>query len=111
VTGAWALKRDRWEEYHIILNAQRYELKTPEPNRRPKPERVVETYHLECWRELGVFHATDPYLVRQLSVFGPWVRFMVTSFRDISACFAAECTIYYSTQTLWYYYYTHRLSC
>jgi hypothetical protein len=30
------------------------------PNRCPKPERVVETCHLECWQELGVFHATRP---------------------------------------------------
>jgi hypothetical protein len=65
------LKKDMWEEYHIILGAERHELETPEPDRRPKPEWVVETWHLECWREVGVFHATRPYLARQLSVFGP----------------------------------------
>jgi hypothetical protein len=46
-TGAWTLKRDRWEEYHVILDAERHELKTPEPNHRLKPEWVVETGHLE----------------------------------------------------------------
>jgi hypothetical protein len=26
VTGARTLQRDRWEEYHVILNAERHEL-------------------------------------------------------------------------------------
>jgi hypothetical protein len=56
------LKRDRWEEYHVILYVERHELETPEPDHRPKPKWVVETYHLEFWRELEVFHATIPYL-------------------------------------------------
>jgi hypothetical protein len=72
-TRAWTLKRDRWEEYHVVLDAEIHELNTPEPNRHPKPERVVGTCHLECWRELGVFHATLlPYQACQLSIFRPW---------------------------------------
>jgi hypothetical protein len=27
-TGAWTLKRDRREEYHVVLDAERHELKT-----------------------------------------------------------------------------------
>jgi hypothetical protein len=65
------LKRDMWEEYHVIFDAGRHELETPKHDHHPKPEWVVETCHLECWRELGVFYATIPYLARQLSVFGP----------------------------------------
>jgi hypothetical protein len=72
-TGAWTLERDTREEYHDVLVAKRHELKTPEPDRRPEPEHMVRTYHLERWQELGVFHATIPYLAHQLSVFGPWV--------------------------------------
>jgi hypothetical protein len=45
--GAWTLKRDRWEEYHVILDAKRHELETLELDHRPKPEWVVETCHLE----------------------------------------------------------------
>jgi hypothetical protein len=66
VMGAWTLKRDWWVEYHVILVAERHELKTLEPDHRPKPEWVVETCHLEFWRELDVFHMTIPYLARQL---------------------------------------------
>jgi hypothetical protein len=57
----------------VELVAESHELKTPEPDRRPQLERVVGICHLERWRELGVFHVTIPYLVLQLSVFGPWV--------------------------------------
>jgi hypothetical protein len=71
--GAWTLEGDRREENHVILDAERHELETPEPDHRPKPEWMVETYHLESWREQNVFHATSPYLVRQLSVLGLWV--------------------------------------
>jgi hypothetical protein len=67
------LERDGREEYHVVLDTERHELKTPEPDRRPEPERMVRTYHLERWRELRVFHTTALYLARQLSVFGPWV--------------------------------------
>jgi hypothetical protein len=56
-TGAWALERDRRKEYHVILDAERHELEAPEPDHRPKPEWMVETYHLEFWRELEVFRA------------------------------------------------------
>jgi hypothetical protein len=68
--GAWTLKRDWWVEYHVILVAERHELKTLEPDHRPKPEWVVETCHLEFWRELDMFHVTIPNLARQLLVFG-----------------------------------------
>jgi hypothetical protein len=71
--GAWTLEGDRREENHVILDVERHELETPEPDHRPKPEWMVETYHLESWREQNVFHATSPYLARQLSVLGPWV--------------------------------------
>jgi hypothetical protein len=33
--GAWTLERDRREKYHIVLVAERHELKTPEPDHRP----------------------------------------------------------------------------
>jgi hypothetical protein len=71
--GALILRKGRREEYHVVLDVERHELKTPEPDRRPKPERVVRIYHQERWQELGTFHVTTPYLVRQLSVFGPRV--------------------------------------
>jgi hypothetical protein len=47
VTGASILRRGRREEYHVILDAEKHELKTPEHDHRPEPERAVRTCHLE----------------------------------------------------------------
>jgi hypothetical protein len=37
----------RWKEYHVVAAVEGHELKTPETEHRPVPERLLETAHLE----------------------------------------------------------------
>jgi hypothetical protein len=39
VTGALIRRRGRREKYHVVLDAERHELKILEPDCHPKPER------------------------------------------------------------------------
>jgi hypothetical protein len=59
----------RWKEYHVVAAVEGHELKTPETEHRPGPERLLETAHLELCREVVRQHAAGPYLARQLSAF------------------------------------------
>jgi hypothetical protein len=44
----------RWKEYHVIAAVKGHELKTPETEHRPRPERLLETAHLELDEKLFV---------------------------------------------------------
>jgi hypothetical protein len=44
----------RWKEYHVVAAIEGHELKTPETERRPGPERLLETAHLELDGKLFV---------------------------------------------------------
>jgi hypothetical protein len=44
----------RWKEYRVIAAVEGHELKTPEMEHRPGPERLLETAHLELDGKLFV---------------------------------------------------------
>jgi hypothetical protein len=44
----------RWKEYHVVAAIEGHELKTPETEHRPGPERLLETAHLELNGKLFV---------------------------------------------------------
>jgi hypothetical protein len=44
----------RWKEYHVVAAVEGHELKTPETEHRPRPERLLETAHLKLDRKLFV---------------------------------------------------------
>jgi hypothetical protein len=44
----------RWKEYHVVAAVEGHELKTPEMEHRPGPERLLETAHLELDGKLFV---------------------------------------------------------
>jgi hypothetical protein len=44
----------RWKEYHVVAAVEGHELKTPETEHRPGPERLPETAHLELDGKLFV---------------------------------------------------------
>jgi hypothetical protein len=44
----------RWKEYHVVAAVEGHELKTPETEHRPRPERLLETAHLELDRKLFI---------------------------------------------------------
>jgi hypothetical protein len=44
----------RWKEYHVVAAVDGHELKTPETEHRPGPERLLETAHLELDGKLFV---------------------------------------------------------
>jgi hypothetical protein len=44
----------RWKEYHVIAVVEGHELKAPETEHRPGPERLLETAHLELDGKLFV---------------------------------------------------------
>jgi hypothetical protein len=44
----------RWKEYHVIAAVEGHELKTPETEHRPGPERLLKTAHLELDGKLFV---------------------------------------------------------
>jgi hypothetical protein len=44
----------RWKEYHVVAVVEGHELKTPETEHRPGPERLLETAHLELDGKLFV---------------------------------------------------------
>jgi hypothetical protein len=61
----------RGKEYHVVAAFEGHELETPETEHRPRPERLLETAHLELDGKLFVNTQQDPYLARQLSAFRP----------------------------------------
>jgi hypothetical protein len=44
----------RWKEYHVVAAVEGHELKDPETEHRPGPERMLETAHLELDGKLFV---------------------------------------------------------
>jgi hypothetical protein len=44
----------RWKEYHVVAAIEGHELKAPETEHRPGPERLLETAHLELDGKLFV---------------------------------------------------------
>jgi hypothetical protein len=44
----------RWKEYHVVAVVEGHELKAPETEHRPGPERLLETAHLELDGKLFV---------------------------------------------------------
>jgi hypothetical protein len=44
----------RWKEYHVVAAVEGHELKTPETEHRPEPERLLEAAHLELDGKLFV---------------------------------------------------------
>jgi hypothetical protein len=44
----------RWKEYHVVAAVEGHELKTPETEHRPGPERLLEAAHLELDGKLFV---------------------------------------------------------
>jgi hypothetical protein len=44
----------RWKEYHVVAAVEGHELKTPETEHRPGPERMLEIAHLELDGKLFV---------------------------------------------------------
>jgi hypothetical protein len=44
----------RWKEYHVVAAFEGHELKAPETEYRPGPERLLETAHLELDEKLFV---------------------------------------------------------
>jgi hypothetical protein len=44
----------RWNEYHVVAAVEGHELKAPETEHRPGPERLLETAHLELDGKLFV---------------------------------------------------------
>jgi hypothetical protein len=44
----------RWKEYHVVAAVEGHELKAPETEHRPGPERLLETTHLELDGKLFV---------------------------------------------------------
>jgi hypothetical protein len=47
LSAATVVVARRWKEYHVVAAVEGYELKTPETERRPGLERLLETAHLE----------------------------------------------------------------
>jgi hypothetical protein len=43
-----------WKEYHVVAAVEGHELKAPETEHRPGPERLLETAHLELDGKLFV---------------------------------------------------------
>jgi hypothetical protein len=44
----------RWKEYHVVAAVEGHELRAPETEHRPEPERLLETTHLELDGKLFV---------------------------------------------------------
>jgi hypothetical protein len=59
------------EEDHVIAIAKRHELQASKPDHRGQRKWTFGVSHPEKWWENDVWHATSPYLARQLSMFGP----------------------------------------
>jgi hypothetical protein len=65
----------RWKEYHVVAAVEGYELKTPETEHRPGPERLLETAHLELDGKLFVDTQQAPTWranCRRFKIGGPW---------------------------------------
>jgi hypothetical protein len=50
----------RWKEYHVVAAVEGHELKTPETEHRPGPERLLKTAHLELDGKLFVNTQQSP---------------------------------------------------
>ena len=54
LTAAIVAAARRRKEYHVVAAVEGHELKTPETEHRPRPERWLETAHLELDEKLFV---------------------------------------------------------
>jgi hypothetical protein len=54
LSAAIVVVAQRWKEYHVVAVVEGHELKTPETEHRPGPERLLETAHLELDGKLFV---------------------------------------------------------
>jgi hypothetical protein len=66
----------RWKEYHVAATVEVHELKTPETEHRPGPERLLETAYLELDGKLFVNTQQSPTWranCRRFETGGPWV--------------------------------------
>jgi hypothetical protein len=54
MSAAIVVVAQRWKEYHVVAAVEGHELKTPETEHRPGPERLLETAHLELDGKLFV---------------------------------------------------------
>jgi hypothetical protein len=52
VNICWVSRR---KEHHVVAEAKRHELKTPEPDHHAEPQMVLGIGHLEPWWECGVY--------------------------------------------------------
>jgi hypothetical protein len=50
----------RWEEYHVIVDAEGHELETPEPDHCAEPHGVLWIGHPDSERECACEHVADP---------------------------------------------------
>ena len=66
----------RWKEYHVVAAVEGHELKTPETEHRPGPERLLEAAHLELDGKLFVSTQQAPTWRANMSAFRdrgvPW---------------------------------------
>jgi hypothetical protein len=60
LSAAIVVAARRWKEYHVVAAVEGHELKTPETEHRPGPERLLETAHLEPDEKLFVSTQQDP---------------------------------------------------
>jgi hypothetical protein len=70
VAVAW-----RWKEYHVVAAVEGHELKIPKTEHRPRPERLLETTHLELDGKLFVNTQQAPTWranCRRFDPGGPW---------------------------------------
>ena len=61
----------RGKEYHVVAAVEVHELKTPETEHRPGPERLLETAHLELDGKLFVSTQQAPTWRANCRRFGP----------------------------------------
>jgi hypothetical protein len=61
-------RSSRWEEDHVVVMTERHKLQALEPDHRAEAK---WSCHLKLVRNGGHDAQTNPYLTRQLSVFGP----------------------------------------
>jgi hypothetical protein len=66
-----AVARQR-KEYHVVAAVEGHELKIPETEHRPGPERLLETTHLELDEKLFVNTQQAPTWRANCRRFRPW---------------------------------------
>jgi hypothetical protein len=75
LTAAIVVVARRRKEYHVVAAVEGYELETPETERRPGSERLMETTHLELDGKLFISTQQAPTWrtnYRRFDPGGPW---------------------------------------